>query len=192
MMTSIKQLTGIWDLGYALDKHTLSSVFLGIDDLGNSRFQTQRSEVGEALYQLKYCNSWSHAETLAEALALDLYPKFMDVGLIIPMPASKVRTRQPVTEVAMALGQRVSVPVFDRILAKKPTGQLKDLSDKARKMEALEGSLSVQDTIANEGQWNALVVDDLFDTGASLETACRALRGFRKINRLYVATLTWK
>lgn len=86
MKTSIKQLPGRWDLGYALDKHTLSSVFIGTDGAGHSQFQTQRSEAGEALYQLKYCNDWSQVENLAEALVSNLFPKYMSVGLIIPMP----------------------------------------------------------------------------------------------------------
>ncbi|MCX6591296.1 MAG: hypothetical protein NTZ56_07205 [Acidobacteria bacterium] len=68
---------------------------------------------------------------------------------------------------------------------------MKDIATKAEKLEAL-GAFSFQDLLEGEDSRNALLIDDLFDTGASLESACKALRGYQKINRLYVAALTWK
>ena len=53
MKTVIRQITGSWDLGYVLDKHVLSSVYLGDNAYGHPQFDTTRSEVGEALYKLK-------------------------------------------------------------------------------------------------------------------------------------------
>lgn len=46
--------------------------------------------------------------------------------------------------------------------------------------------------ITNEGRWNALLVDDLHDSGATLDEACRVLRTYEKIGSIYVATMTWK
>ncbi len=43
-----------WVDGYTLDYHTISSVYLGDDELGNPQFDTKRSEVGEFLYRLMY------------------------------------------------------------------------------------------------------------------------------------------
>ncbi len=40
--------------GYTLDIHTISSDFLGYDGYGHAQFDTQRSEMGELLYRLKY------------------------------------------------------------------------------------------------------------------------------------------
>jgi predicted amidophosphoribosyltransferase len=109
------------------------------------------------------------------------------------MPASNVRPRQPVTVLTEALGKIVERPVFDSLLIKKPGGQqLKDIVIHAEKVEALKDSFSVNDTIEGAGPWNALLVDDLFDTGASLEAACAVLRAYSKIEKLYVAVLTWK
>lgn len=51
------KLEGIWDQGYALDVHTLSSNYLGDDPYGNPRFDTKRSDMGELLFQLKYRNN---------------------------------------------------------------------------------------------------------------------------------------
>lgn len=48
------QLHGNWDLGYALDVHTLNSILLGEDAFGHPRFESTRSNIGELLYQFKY------------------------------------------------------------------------------------------------------------------------------------------
>lgn len=54
-----RQIPGRWRLGYALDLHTVSSTFLGYDDLGHATFDTRRSEIGELLYRLKYSGDQS-------------------------------------------------------------------------------------------------------------------------------------
>lgn len=48
-----RKILGRWKEGYSLDLHTLSSTFIGYDEYGHSRFDTQRSEIGELLYRLK-------------------------------------------------------------------------------------------------------------------------------------------
>lgn len=180
-------------MGYALDKHVISSVYIGDDQYGHSRFETTRSKVGEAMYQLKYQGDWTQVDILAKELAVNIYPKFDKVEFLIPMPASKVRAKQPVTELSKALGKLVGKPVYENMLLKKPKGtQLKGMATKEEKIEILRDSFSVSDEISNTGTWNALLVDDLFDTGASLEAACSVLRAYPKIKNLYVATLTYK
>lgn len=145
------------------------------------------------MYQLKYQGDWSQVNILANELAVGIYPKFDNVGFIIPMPASKVRAKQPVTELTKALGALVGKPVFENLLVKKAGGaQLKDMATKDEKTAILRSSFSVTDVITSTGRWNALLVDDLFDTGASLEAACTVLRNYPKIDKLYVATLTYK
>jgi hypoxanthine phosphoribosyltransferase len=46
--------------------------------------------------------------------------------------------------------------------------------------------------ITTDGRWNVLVVDDLFDSGASMDAACAVLRKYPKVGKIYVAALTWK
>jgi predicted amidophosphoribosyltransferase len=178
-----------------LDKHSLHSEFLGHDAQGHARYNTTRTEVGEATYQLKFRHDWNQIDQLAQALAEYIFPKFPNVGLIVPMPASTVRARQPVTELAQALGAIVRVPVFDELLIKGPNNNgahLKDLNTKEEKLNAIGDSFHVADGIQGEGPWNALLLDDLFHTGASMEKACEALMQYRKINHVYVAALTWR
>lgn len=71
---------------------------------------------------------------------------------------------------------------------------MKNLNSKEEKVMALaEAGFHVgdPDAISAEGRFSALVVDDLFHTGASMEAAIRALKSHTKIAQVYVATLTW-
>lgn len=193
LKVTLKQINDPWDQGWVLDKHMLSSTFLGDDEHGNPRFENHRTEVGEATYQLKYQKDWSKVGPLAQVVATNVFPKLAQVGFVVPMPASNVRPRQPVTEVAVELGRIIGKPVFSDLLRKAPTGKsLKDLHSKAEKVAAIGASFSVNDEIKSAGCWNVLVVDDLFDSGASMDAACAVLREYPKVGRIYVAALTWK
>lgn len=194
MKVSLRYIQGPWDSGWVLDKHIIRSVCVGHNEYGYPIFDTTRTEIGEATYQLKYHSNLAYAKLLAQVIAKHIYPKFYMVGFIVPMPASTPRARQPVTEVAKELGTLVNVPVFDNLLLKAANGgkPLKDLNTKEEKIEAIGNSFSVNDTIANAGQWNVLVVDDLFHTGASMDSACKVLREYPKVGNIYVTALTWR
>lgn len=196
MDVQIRKLHGSWDLGYALHKHALSSVYLGDDEWGHPRFDTSRSEPGEALFQLKYRNDRDQARPLAAQVKATLLPLFGEIGLIVPMPASTMRARQPVNGLANALGELTGIPVFENMIVKAPPSPgstpLKDMQTKAEKDAALAGRFSINDCITNEGRWNALLLDDLFDTGATMDAGCRTLRTYRKIHRIYAVAITWK
>lgn len=193
MKVALRQLHGPWNAGWALNKHMLQSTYLGDDEYGHPRFESVRTDVGEATYQLKYQQDWGQAEHLARALLDHMVPKFAQIGFIVPMPASTARARQPVTEVAQALGALSGIPVFPDLLRKANHGKsLKNLQTKEEKLEAIGDSFSVHDAIKGDGPWNVLVVDDLFHTGASMEAACAALRKYPKVMSIYVAALTWR
>lgn len=193
MKTVVKQIYGNWDIGYVLDKHTISSVPIGEDAYGHMQFDTTRTEVGEALYQLKYKSDWSQVDVLAKVLATTIYPRLKNVGLIIPMPGSNQRARQPVKEMAHALAKVVKLTCFDDLLIKSFNGKsLKNLETRIEKEQAIKGTLSIKDTIENKGKWNALLIDDLYHTGATMNAACDVLRDYEKIEKIYVATVTWR
>lgn len=150
MNVNVKRIDGVWDDGYVLDKHTLSSVYTGDDQFGHPTFDTTRSEVGEALYQLKYRADWSQTEPLAACLAREIIPRLGTVGLIVPMPASTVRQRQPVDEIARELAKHIGVNVFSDVVRKTAVAaalSLKNLSTKEEKLEALRGRFAINDCI---------------------------------------------
>lgn len=195
MQINLKKIEGNWDAGYALDKHMLRSTFLGNDEYGHPRFDNQRTEAGEAVYQLKYQQDWAQVQPLADAITDHIVPRFGQIGLVIPVPASKTRAKQPVYEVARAIAKKMKVKSFEGIVAKAVVEganvALKDLTTREEKVAALAGKFIIKDQITNKGCWNALVVDDLFDSGASMEAVCATLHTYDKIGKIFVATMTW-
>lgn len=196
MKINLKKIEGNWTSGYALDKHMLHSTFLGHDEFGHARFDNVRTEAGEAVYRLKYQQDWAQVNSLADAICDHIVPLFEPVGLVIPVPASTARARQPVYEVAQAVAKRIGVLSFEGLVAKAaatgPNVALKNLATKEEKVAALAGRFTIRDTIDGRGPWNALVVDDLFDSGASMEAVCAALNNYAKIGKIFVATMSWK
>ena len=194
MKINVNEISGCWDLGYSLDKHSIKSEFAGHNESGHPIYNTTRSEAGEALYQLKYMENFEYSTYIAEEIFNSIVrPFFKTVKMIIPMPPSKSRERQPVFEICSDLSKIMSVNFFTNILLKKPemSGvQIKDIEDKEEKQKLLENIFYIDDRIKNKGCWDALVIDDIFSSGASMEAACSTLRKYSKINNIYVATVT--
>lgn len=192
MQVNRKELHGKFSKGFALDKHTRYSNPVGYNEYGHMQFDTKRTEVGEAVYQLKYRQQRKHILPLARAVQVHILPLLPRFSMIIPMAASNARVEQPVTAVANALGALTGTKVFE-MLSKAPGGpKLKDLYLRSQKDAALVGAITLNRLISNEGRWNALVLDDLYHSGASLDAACEVLRTYEKIGEIYVATLTWR
>ncbi|MDH0032813.1 MULTISPECIES: ComF family protein [unclassified Acinetobacter] len=191
---NIKEINGPWKKGIVLDKHVLKSEYLGDNEYGRPMFDTKRSDIGQALFLLKYRNDWNQIPTLVDALSSAITQNFNEkIGLIVPMPASNNRDRQPVYGLAEGLGQALNIPVFTNILHKTKNGtSLKDLQTREEKESVLANSFSLYDGIRNDGRWNVLLIDDLFDTGATMEAACKVLSSYPKVKDIYVAALTWK
>jgi predicted amidophosphoribosyltransferase len=105
MKNNIREICGNWDRGFVLDKHTLHSEYIGDNEHGHPQFNTTRSEVGEALYQLKYKGSFGNVSPLAQEIVDNLVPKFGKIGLVVPIPPSRPRPKQPVVEIARAVAK---------------------------------------------------------------------------------------
>lgn len=192
MKVNVKKIEGLWDKGFSLDKHTISSTPIGYNDYGHMQFDTIRPEAGEALFQLKYRSDFTQAPIIASQMYESLAKKYPFVSFIVPMPASRQRQRQPVTEIAISLANLMNVPCLDEFLIKKQaTPPMKDIHDRDEKVQTLENAFSINDTIS-DGLYDVLVVDDLFDTGSSLEAATNVLKSCGKIQHVYVATVTRK
>lgn len=80
--------------------------------------------------------------------------------------------------------------IITRIAPKENERPLKDIKDYNEKIEALKGKISLNDTI-KDGCQNVLVIDDLFDSGATMNAVCNKLRAYSKIRKIYVVAITY-
>lgn len=189
---NIKEIVGVWELGYSLDKHTISSTPIGHNEFGHMQFDTIRPEAGEALFQLKYRSDFSQVSLIAQQMKNSFDNVFSSAGLVIPMPPSKARTKQPVIEIAKEFARLKGIPCYENLLVKtSETSSMKDIATREDKVSALMGAFTVYDVL-NEGLYDVLIIDDLFDTGSSLEAATKSVRNYSKIRNVYVATVTRK
>lgn len=174
LATSPLPLVGQWSAGFALALHTLSSHFAGYDEYGNPVYDTERTAVGEALYQLKYHQDASQVgdlgETAAEAVRAWRWP----VSVVVPVPSSRTRTVAPVLLVGAALATQLGVPFEAGALTRtRPVPELKNVLDFGERQRLLEDAHAV-DASRVKGQ-AVLLFDDLFRSGATMNAAAQAL-----------------
>jgi predicted amidophosphoribosyltransferase len=192
MVVNIQRINGNWDLGYSLDKHVLQSVYLGENQWGHAEFDTTRSEVGEALFLLKYRSDFTQIPVIADQISESLSQFFSTACLVIPMPASKERERQPVREIALKVAENMKIPCLENLLIKNvSTPQMKDIDSRDEKVDTLVKAFALNDVLG-DGDYDILIIDDLYDTGSSLEAATKVLKKYSKIRNIYVATVTRK
>lgn len=184
-----QKLTGDWKEGYALDIHTVSSDYLGEDQYGHARFDTKRSQVGELLYHLKYHRD----KTVIKALALTAVEFIKlhewDIDVIVPTPATTPRKEQPVMLLAEAIGGMLSAPVSSAAIVKvKDIPPLKDIFSYNQRIEHLTGAYKV--SMPEVIERHVLVLDDLYRSGATLQTVCRCLIQNGQPKTVYALTMT--
>lgn len=86
----------------------------------------------------------------------------------------------------------MGIPCVENLLVKTgTTPPMKDIETREEKVSALVDAFTVYDVLG-DGVFDVLIVDDLFDTGSSLEAATTVLRRYSKIRSVYVATVTRK
>jgi len=189
METNLIQVHGSWDEGYVLDRHSVHSEIVGHNSSGYPIWDTTRSEIGEAIYQLKYQGNDEHLDDLAETMAEMIRDQFSEVDAIIPLPPSKARAVQPVSVLANAVAEELGVDCIENLLLKNgSTPQMKDLSSKEERMEALLDCFSVMDVLDEE--YNIVLLDDLFSSGSTMEAATKVLREYDDIGYIYVAAFS--
>ncbi|UOD28029.1 ComF family protein [Massilia violaceinigra] len=193
MQVDVLEIHGLWDCGFVLDRHSTRSTLTGHDAHGHPTFDTEYTEVGRALYALKSHDDYSQVPRLAKALHTHVIPLLPTIDCVVPMAPSKKRPRQPVSYVAAYLARMLNVPAHKTFLVKAAgSDSLKNLTTREEKDAALAGRLSLAHDLDGNGPFNVLLVDDLYETGASLDAACLVLRECEKIQPIYVAALTWR
>lgn len=139
------EIKGRWKKGFAHDVHTLSSVYMGVDEYGHDQWDRTRSEMDELVYQLKY-----HGDTSVIPRIVDLLGKYKGLetmDAIIPIPSTnKHRVTQPVYAIARELGKRLGISVIEDALVKSAGGpQLKNVDDQNERENLLRDHIALTD-----------------------------------------------
>ena len=162
-----RPLAGPWQEGWALSFH---SSFAGAD--------RQRSQVGELMYRLKYESDPSAVQPLVEqALALCReHPGLAAVDALVPVAPTVLRTFDPVAAFTAGLATALGKPVLSALAKTRRTEPQKGMTTLVQKRNNVAGAFAVPAalTTAVRGR-RLLVVDDLFDSGATLEEATHVL-----------------
>lgn len=174
--------------------HTLSSK-ITID----RQFETQRSELGQLLYEIKYRNNYEALDKLSK-LTADLFEKVsveLSLGnlrkrkfdIIIPIPPSNIdRQFQLVEELANRISKITGIQVDSKYLTKTITPELKQVVDYDERITILKDAFMVPDK-RYKGM-SVLIFDDLYRSGATLNAASRVLREHGEVSNVYVLTIT--
>jgi ATP-dependent DNA helicase RecQ len=171
-----RQLPGPWNVGWALGFH---SQFAGA--------AWKRSDAGELAYRLKYQDDLSALPILVEqTMALiKEHPELARVDAVIPVPPSKPRQHDPVSSYTKALSQKLGLPYSPVLIKSRQTSPQKELHTLAQKRQNVAGAFDLQSSLKGK---RLLVIDDLFDSGATLEEIFRLLR---RAGASEVCVLTW-
>jgi predicted amidophosphoribosyltransferase len=187
------KIYGNWDSGYALDKHSLHSEFLGIDEFGHNIYETTRSEIGEAVYQLKYQNNLSFIDLLADVSANAINELILveknTLDCIVPVPPSDPnRKEQPVFQIAKRISEILKIQYDDNLIEKTVhTEQMKNLPIAERASELKNAySVSEKDLSYN----NILLFDDLYQSGATAKACVEALKSRKANIKVFLITIT--
>jgi len=113
-------------------------------------------------------------------------PELTDVDGLVPVPSSTGRALAPAALIVEQLRSQWNLPVLDVLRMARATAPQKEMNTLAGKRANVAGAFVVNGDVRGA---RLLVLDDLYDSGATLEEVCRVLRR-AGAPRLCVLTLT--
>lgn len=183
-----QRIHGNWLMGVALDLHTESSVYLGVDERGRDMFNTTRTALGELLYRLKYRQDMTAAQEIIDTASGYLIQRHKVSEILVPVPPSTVRPFQPVMILARGIGARVGLPVVDCLSFTRPPSAVKNVTDRQQRARLLQGLHAVD--ARQTRHKHVLLFDDLFRSGATLNAITDVLLNDGQAASVRVLTIT--
>jgi ATP-dependent DNA helicase RecQ len=156
-----RQLMGPWQMGWSLGFH---SRFSGSD--------WSRSLIGDLTHRLKYDSDQSALpELIAQTLVLiKAHPELRDVECIVPVPSTTERQINPVQSFCEALAAKLNLPVNPLVRKTRLTRPQKEMKTLAQKRANIAGAFALNGDVRHR---RILLIDDLYDSGATLEEITR-------------------
>ena len=185
------KLNGKWKEGYSLDKHTISSVYIGENFFGNPQFETTYSEVGKNMNRRKYRGEHYRASNLAKVASefiINDWKIVENIDLIIPIPPSKKREFQPVFLIVEELDEILKKFYCLDYFDKKDNREIKNLTSEEKSKIVSSNVLHKNRKLVRDV--NILLVDDLYDSGFTLNLVYDELLKDEKVKNIYVLTMT--
>lgn len=182
-------ILGPWKAGYAFDIHTLRSRHIGDDQYGHPRFQSDRSPIGQCLYNLKFGQKFPEILNIINILSSDEeFKNFIkEIDVIVPVPPSnKYRRLQPVVLVAQEIARTFNKELRQDIFISSNSEEMKNIDteekyDRIKNALRMEGQLDKSKAIP--------LFDDVFDSGSTLMAMTNIMIG-NGYNNIFVFTLT--
>ncbi len=182
-------IRGPWTAGIILDWHTVGSQVVGENEFGHPIFDTQRSELGELLYQFKYrVDREAFAKMMKSCNDYLLRHASGKFDLVLPVPPSnsaRMVTRRIARAIADGLGLSHSSSAITKV---RNTSALKSVADPEVRRALLRNAFLV-DRRQVEGK-AVLLVDDVYRSGATLESAAKTIVEQGSPKALYVLAMT--
>lgn len=191
------RIYGEWDSGFCLGYHTISSVKVDVD-----RFETSRTELGEALYQFKYRHKRKYLSPLAETVKSfvqdQILPAEGEIDFLLSVPPTQFRLFQPLRWMARKVGKLSGIPFRPGgIVRTRELKPLKSIDDPDKRRRMLEGAFDLY-----FGFWNTfrgrnpfhrkrvILLDDLYRSGSTMNEVCRVLRSNGEVSKIIALAVT--
>ena len=179
--------------GYVLDLHSTSMASSADPYFPTS---SQRTPLGELLYQLKYDKARSNDQrSRIAAQIVDILKKVIknkwnshQIHCIVPSPPSLKREIQPVQLLARNLAESLSLPVEDVLYKVGNVKSMKDIEDYESRKDSIAHTLKGREnSISNK---TVLFLDDIFDSGCTLRRSIEVLIKNCRARAVLVLVLT--
>lgn len=150
-------------------------------------FETKRTEVGELLYRVKYKGDEAALQELVDVLANFIKSRKIAADIIVPVPPTRYRRKQPLFLIVDALGKKLKLAVERTAVRKSGASELKDVWNFEERTRILKNAISVDSKIVAGRR--LILVDDLVRSGATVKEVAEQLNS-AGVSEMYVIVVT--